>query len=70
MREFLMDLRVRRLYKDLLYITRDYNYKTQIKQQFKTKNLQEGLEFGRYIYKEFEALIYLKKYRAMKRRYE
>lgn len=70
------------LYKDLLYIGKYYpgkeysEIKKIIRNSFrKNKNVQDDKEIeklyehGKYVYKEIEALISLKKYRTLKRNY-
>ncbi|XP_076351309.1 electron transfer flavoprotein regulatory factor 1-like [Tachypleus tridentatus] len=73
--------RVTLLYKNLLYLGRDYpkgyNYfRTRLKTAFvKNKDVSGSTEIemllarGQYIIKELEALYMLKKYRKLKKRY-
>ncbi|KAK6482675.1 electron transfer flavoprotein regulatory factor 1-like [Huso huso] len=70
-----------RLYKDLLYLGREYPkgadyFKDRLKMAFlKNKGvtdpekIKELIGRGEYVIKELEALYYLRKYRAMKQRY-
>lgn len=72
---------VRLLYKELLYIGREYPkgtvvFNAMLKKGFlKNKSLStdeeisKAVEHGRYVYKELEALWFLKKYRTIKSRY-
>ncbi|ODV73604.1 electron transfer flavoprotein regulatory factor 1 CYBJADRAFT_167636 [Cyberlindnera jadinii NRRL Y-1542] len=76
-----MDPRVRDLYKRLIYIAREYpqgiDYiRPKLKAGFQrnraltdTEAVDQALEKGEYIYKEIETLIFLRRYREMKRRY-
>ncbi|XP_078112458.1 LYR motif-containing protein 5B [Sander vitreus] len=70
-----------RLYKNLLYLGREYPkgseyFRDRLRAAF-TKNksvrepekIQEMIARGEYVAKELEALYYLRKYRAMKKRY-
>ncbi|XP_067349469.1 LYR motif-containing protein 5B [Channa argus] len=70
-----------RLYKNLLYLGRDYPkggdyFRERLRVAF-TKNksvqdpekIKELIARGEYVARELEALYYLKKYRAMKKRY-
>ncbi|XP_013773935.1 electron transfer flavoprotein regulatory factor 1-like [Limulus polyphemus] len=73
--------RVIQLYKNLLYLGRDYPkgydyFRTRLKSAFMKNNDVTGpaqiemlLARGQYIIKELEALYLLKKYRALKKRY-
>uniref|UniRef100_A0A3B5MBZ1 Complex 1 LYR protein domain-containing protein n=2 Tax=Xiphophorus couchianus TaxID=32473 RepID=A0A3B5MBZ1_9TELE len=70
-----------RLYKNLLYLGREYpkgsNYfKDRLRAAFiKNKSVQDPEQIkamiarGEYVARELEALYYLRKYRAMKKRY-
>ena len=75
-----MDPRVRQLYKKLLFIGREYpagyeKFRAGCKAAFLKKRdlpadqVQKAIEHGEYVYKELEALWFLKKYRSMKTRY-
>lgn len=76
-----MNPQVRQLYKELLFIGREYpkgyNYfKTGLKKVFLKKKdlndfeeIQKAIQHGRFVYKELEALWFLKKYRTMKQNY-
>ncbi|XP_071756227.1 LYR motif-containing protein 5B [Centroberyx gerrardi] len=70
-----------RLYKNLLHLGREYPkggdyFRDRLRAAF-TKNksvqdpqqIKEMIARGEYVMKELEALYYLKKYRAMKKRY-
>ncbi|XP_076369713.1 electron transfer flavoprotein regulatory factor 1-like [Tachypleus tridentatus] len=73
--------RVVQLYKNLLYLGRDYPkgydyFRTRLKTSFmKHKDVTDAAELdvllarGQYIIKELEALYMLKKYRTLKKRY-
>ncbi|XP_043943612.1 electron transfer flavoprotein regulatory factor 1 [Protopterus annectens] len=70
-----------KLYKNLLYLGREYPkgseyFRSRLKSAFmKNKNvtdpekIKELIARGEYVIKELEALYYLRKYRAMKQRY-
>ncbi|MFT7816902.1 LYR motif-containing protein 5 [Arapaima gigas] len=70
-----------RLYKNLLYLGRDYPkgrdyFRNQLKAAFmKNKDvtdpekIKELIARGEFVTKELEALYYLRKYRALKKRY-
>jgi len=72
---------VRNLYKQLLFLGRDYpaglpTVREKVKNAFlKNKNLEtneeikKAIAFGQYIAQEMEALIKLKKYRTLRRNY-
>ncbi|KAI8898883.1 hypothetical protein BC833DRAFT_587897 [Globomyces pollinis-pini] len=71
---------VRDLYKQLLYIGREYPkghqyFKKGLKGAFmKKKNIpeseiQKSIDHGWFVYKELEALWFLKKYRTLKKNY-
>jgi Complex 1 protein (LYR family) len=67
------------LYKNLLFISKTYpdsKFKARLHQSFMKKKdlkdpkeIQKAIEHGWFVYREIEALWFLKKYRAMKRRY-
>jgi hypothetical protein len=77
-----MNPKVRDLYKQLLYIGREYPkgfdyFRKGLKAAFLKKrhlqdpqDIQKAIEQGQYVYKELEALWFLKKYRTMKKNYE
>ena len=77
-----MDSRVRNLYKRILLVGRDYpigldRVRERAKIEFfKRAELKDSLElnhainYGRYMVKEMTGVIQLKKYRAIKQRYE
>ncbi|XP_078530235.1 electron transfer flavoprotein regulatory factor 1 [Lissotriton helveticus] len=70
-----------KLYKNLLYLGREYPkgadyFRDRLKKVFiKNKDVKEPEKIkeliarGEYVIKELEALYYLRKYRAMKQRY-
>ncbi|KAG7495621.1 hypothetical protein JOB18_002903 [Solea senegalensis] len=70
-----------RLYKNLLYVGRDYPkgsayFRDRLKSAFmKNKDVTDPEEIqklvarGEFVIKELEALCFLRKYRAMKKRY-
>ncbi|TPX34752.1 hypothetical protein SmJEL517_g02759 [Synchytrium microbalum] len=72
---------VLRLYKELLYVGKTYPagfdyFKPKLRAAFEKKrhitspeDIQKGIKLGNYVYKELEALHFLKKYRTMKARY-
>lgn len=69
---------VKNLYKNLLYLSRDWHYdlKPQLREAFKkNKDIQNPeeirklIEKGEYISREIIATYQLKKYRTLKRRY-
>ena len=74
-------LRVKRLYKTLFYMAKDYpageNYfKDKLRAAFlknstlsDEKEIEKKIELGEYVIKELEALYSLKKYRTLKQRY-
>lgn len=78
-----MNLKVRNLYKTLLYMGKEYpqelggypKFQKSLKQAFmNTKindetELNNALDKGNYIIKELETLYYLKRYRYLKRKY-
>ncbi|XP_001508256.2 electron transfer flavoprotein regulatory factor 1 [Ornithorhynchus anatinus] len=69
------------LYKNLLYLGRDYPkgadyFRTRLKSAFlknrdvrDPEKIKELVARGEFVIKELEALYFLRKYRAMKRRY-
>jgi hypothetical protein len=77
-----MNPRVRDLYKQLLYIGREYPkgfdyFRTGLKRAFLKKQelkdpqeIEKAITQGLFVYKELEALWFLKKYRTMKKNYE
>lgn len=78
-----MDPRIRQLYKNLLFMGKDYpinlggyeKFRRILKTKFQTtpvtneSELKNALDQGNYIIKELEALFYLSKYRYLKRTY-
>ncbi|XP_039988745.1 LYR motif-containing protein 5B isoform X3 [Xiphias gladius] len=70
-----------RLYKNLLYLGREYPkggdyFRERLRAAFaKNKSIQDPAQIkemiarGEYVARELEALYYLRKYRAMKKRY-
>ncbi|GAM82363.1 hypothetical protein ANO11243_003420 [Dothideomycetidae sp. 11243] len=74
-------LEVKRLYKELLYLGRDYPkgyayFQPRLHRAFAGKaeltdeaEIRRAVEQGEYLKKEIEALYFLKKYRAMKSAY-
>ncbi|KAJ3275024.1 LYR motif-containing protein 5 [Terramyces sp. JEL0728] len=76
-----MNPKVRDVYKQLLYIGREYPkgytyFRDGLKRAFlKKKDLPESevekaVEHAKFVYRELEALWFLKKYRTMKRNYD
>jgi hypothetical protein len=77
-----MDRRVRMLYKELLYIGKEYPlgfsfFKTKLKASFmknqhlkSAQQIDRAISHGKFVYKELEALWFLKKYRSMKNNYK
>ncbi|KAL1587174.1 hypothetical protein WHR41_04313 [Cladosporium halotolerans] len=71
-----------RVYKQLLYMGREYPlgydyFRPRLHKAFSAKadlqdeaEIRKGLEQAEYVKKEIEALYYLKRYRALKQRYE
>jgi hypothetical protein len=67
------------LYKNLLFIGRTYpdsKFRARLHGAFMKKKdltdpneIQKAIEHGWFVYREIEALWFLKKYRAMKKRY-
>lgn len=78
-----MDPRIRQLYRQLLFMGRDYpvqsggygKFRTQLKRSFEKtevvseEQLQKALAKGDYVVKELEALYFLTRYRDIKRKY-
>lgn len=78
-----MDPRVRQLFKQLVYMAKEYPIESGgygkivngAKKQFRTtkishtEDMDKALQKGEYIIKELEALYFLKKYRHLKRTY-
>lgn len=78
-----MHPQVRQLYKELLYIGREYPkgfpyFRTGLKRVFLKKReldlkdemaLRAAIDHGRFVYRELEALWFLKKYRVLKKSY-
>ncbi|KAK7182765.1 hypothetical protein DPSP01_014080 [Paraphaeosphaeria sporulosa] len=70
------------IYKELLYLGREYPlgydyYRTRLHKAFASqqhltdeKKIKEGIERAEYVKKEIEALYYLKRYRALRQRYD
>jgi len=77
-----MDPRVRNLYKRFIIVGRDYpagldHVRERAKREFfKRAEAAEGIElnrainYGRYMVREMTGIMQLKKYRALKQRYE
>ncbi|KAI9310483.1 hypothetical protein BX666DRAFT_2145051 [Dichotomocladium elegans] len=74
--------RVVALYKQLVYLGREYPlgysdyFRPRLKAAFMKKrdltdeeDIKKAIAMGEYVCKEIEALYYLRKYRAMRRRY-
>ncbi|KAL2027356.1 hypothetical protein VTO58DRAFT_111447 [Aureobasidium pullulans] len=71
-----------RIYKELLYLGREYPlgydyFRPRLHKAFSSKanliseaEIKKGIESAEYVKKEIEALYYLKRYRALKQRYE
>ncbi|THX29948.1 hypothetical protein D6D10_08777 [Aureobasidium pullulans] len=71
-----------RIYKELLYLGREYPlgydyFRPRLHKAFSSKanltseaEINKGIESAEYVKKEIEALYYLKRYRALKQRYE
>ncbi|KAF7681393.1 hypothetical protein GT037_000369 [Alternaria burnsii] len=71
-----------RIYKDLLFMGREYPqgydyFRTRLHKAFASqKNLtdeakiKQGIERAEYVKKEIEALYYLKRYRTLRQRYD
>ncbi|ODV78359.1 uncharacterized protein CANTADRAFT_53237 [Suhomyces tanzawaensis NRRL Y-17324] len=78
-----MDPRVRNLYRNLLYMGRDYpvqsggygKFRQVLKKSFQStraeneQDMAAALEKGEYVTKELEALYFLSRYRDLKRKY-
>ncbi|KAI5857040.1 hypothetical protein BZA05DRAFT_387069 [Tricharina praecox] len=72
---------VKRIYKDLLYLGRDYPlgyayFQPRLHGAFMSQaglqdeqQIRDGIERAEFVKREIEALYYLKKYRAMRERY-
>jgi len=70
------------IYKQLLYMGREYPlgydfFRPRLHKAFSAKSgltdeaeIRKGIEQAEYVKKEIEALYYLKRYRALKQRYE
>ena len=77
-----MDARVRNLYKRILLVGRDYptgldHVRERAKKEFLMRahiedslELNHAINYGRYMVREMTGVIQLKKYRALKQRYE
>ncbi|GAB7353878.1 hypothetical protein MBLNU459_g4233t1 [Dothideomycetes sp. NU459] len=73
--------RVIRIYKELLYLGREYPlgydyFRPRLHKAFASKSglkdendIKKGIEAAEYVKKEIEALYYLKRYRALRQRY-
>ncbi|KAK5126370.1 hypothetical protein LTR85_010606 [Meristemomyces frigidus] len=71
-----------RIYKELLYLGREYPlgydyFRPRLHKAFMSKaglqdeeQIRKGIEQAKYIKKEVEALYYLKRYRALRQRYD
>ncbi|KAJ9658941.1 hypothetical protein H2201_007591 [Coniosporium apollinis] len=70
-----------RIYKELLYLGREYPlgydyFKPRLHKAFSSQaglkdedKIKQGIERAEYVKKEIEALYYLKRYRALRQRY-
>ena len=76
-----LDARVRNLYKRILTVGLDYpqgldHVRQRAKREFRSRahvqgeELARAVNYGRYMVSEMVGVIQLKKYRAMKQRYE
>lgn len=75
-----MNIEVRQLFKQLLYMGKDYpvelggydKFSKVLKKKFRTTPTadDQALEKGQYIIKELEALYFLRRYRHLKRVYK
>ncbi|KAK3277130.1 hypothetical protein CYMTET_14843 [Cymbomonas tetramitiformis] len=71
-----MDPKVRQLYKKLIWVGRDYPsgisaLREKMKAVFqKSAASEESFARGEFVYKELEALVYLHKYRSIRKRYD
>jgi hypothetical protein len=71
-----------RIYKDLLFMGREYPqgydyFRTRLHKAFASQKhltdeakIKQGIERAEYVKKEIEALYYLKRYRALRQRYD
>lgn len=71
-----------KLYKDLLFLGRDYHmgypyFRTRLHKAFSSQShltdpveIQKGIERAEFVKKEIEALYYLKRYRTLRQRYD
>jgi hypothetical protein len=71
-----------RIYKELLYLGRDYPqgydfYRTRLHKAFASQRnvndeekIRQGIKRAKFVKKEIEALYYLKRYRTLRQRYE
>ncbi|TGZ84515.1 LYR family protein [Ascodesmis nigricans] len=71
-----------RIYKELLWLGREYPlgykyFRDRLHKAFSARagltdpaEIEKGVRLAEYVKKEIEALYYLKKYRALKKRYE
>ncbi|CAG5149817.1 uncharacterized protein ALTATR162_LOCUS2456 [Alternaria atra] len=71
-----------RIYKDLLFMGREYPqgydyFRTRLHKAFASQQhltdeakIKQGIERAEYVKKEIEALYYLKRYRALRQRYD
>ncbi|SMQ55338.1 unnamed protein product [Zymoseptoria tritici ST99CH_3D1] len=71
-----------RIYKELLYLGREYPlgydyFRPRLHKAFSAKagmqdeeQIRKGIEQAEYVKKEIEALYYLKRYRALRQRYD
>ncbi|KAF1946572.1 LYR motif-containing protein 5A [Clathrospora elynae] len=71
-----------RIYKDLLFMGREYPqgyeyFRTRLHKAFSSQmhltdeaKIKQGIERAEYVKKEIEALYYLKRYRALRQRYD
>ncbi|KAF8539556.1 LYR family protein [Trichophaea hybrida] len=76
-----LQTQVKKIYKDLLYLGRDYPlgyqyFKPRLHKAFMSKShlrdedqIRDSLKQAEFVKKEIEALYYVKKYRAMRERY-
>ncbi|KAH3910564.1 hypothetical protein HBI56_202770 [Parastagonospora nodorum] len=73
---------VMRIYKDLLYMGREYPqgyeyYRTRLHKAFASQKhltdeeqIKQGIKRAEFVKKEIEALYYLKRYRTLRQRYD
>lgn len=71
-----------RIYKELLYLGRDYPqgydfYRTRLHKAFASQRnlddeekIRQGIKRAEFVKKEIEALYYLKRYRTLRQRYD